>query len=291
MEPTVNDTMHIGVMMHFTDHTATPADVAVAAEERGFESMFATEHTHIPVRDFITWWGGQAMPEEYKRLHDPLIGLATAAAVTSKIKLGTGILVLAQREPLATAKQLASLDRLSGGRLICGVGYGWQADELADHGVVWADRKPALREHIQAVRALWADDEAAHHGARIQFGPCWSYPKPIQQPGPPMLLGAAGSDTALRDVIAHCDGWMPIEGTEPIPQRWERLKGLAAETGQDPREIELTIYGSSGEPSTVEGHRETGAHRVVIGLDGSSGLDSIKRQLDSHLVTIGRYHQ
>ena len=106
-----------------------------------------------------------------------------------------------------------------------------------------------------------------------------------------MLLGAAGGDTALRDVIAHCDGWMPIEGTEPIPQRWERLKGLAAETGQDPREIELTIYGSSGEPSTVEGHRETGAHRVVIGLDGSSGLDSIKRQLDSHLVTIGRYHQ
>ena len=285
----MNAAMHIGVMMHFTDQTASPAEVAVAAEERGFESMFVTEHTHIPVRDFIAWWGGQAMPEEYKRLHDPLIGLAAAAAVTTRIKLGTGILVLAQREVLATAKQLASLDRLSAGRLICGVGYGWQADELADHGIVWADRKPALREHIQAIRTLWTDDEAAHHGERVQFGPCWSYPKPIQPHGPPVLLGAAGTDTALRDVIDHCDGWMPIEGTEPIPQRWQRLKELVTEAGRDPAEIDLSIYGSSGDEAALDGHRATGAHRVVIGLDSSGGLDDIKRQLDIHLTSIERH--
>ena len=281
--------MHIGVMMHFTDHTATPAEVAVAAEDRGFESMFVTEHTHIPVRDFISWWGGQAMPEEYKRLHDPLIALATAASATTRIKLGTGVLVLAQREPLATAKQLASLDQLSGGRLICGVGYGWLAYELADHGIAWADRKPALREHIQAIRTLWTDDEAAHDGERVQFGPCWSYPKPVQRPGPPVLLGAVGHDLALRDVVKHCNGWMPIEGTEPIPQRWLRLKALATDAGRDPGEIELTIYGSSGDRATLDAHHATGAQRVVIGLDGSDGLNGIKRQLDTHLNLIARH--
>lgn len=281
--------MHIGVMMHFTDHTPTPSEVAVAAEERGFESMFVTEHTHIPVRGFIAWWGGQAMPEEYKRLHDPLIALATAASATRRIKLGTGILVLAQREPLATAKQLASLDQLSGGRLICGVGYGWQADELADHGIAWSDRQPALREHIRAIRTLWTDDEAAHDGERVQFGPCWSYPKPAQRPGPSLLLGAVGRDAALRDVIEHCDGWMPIEGTEPIQHRWQRLKELATTAGRDPAEIELTIYGSSGDEATLDGHHTTGAHRVVIGLDSSSGVDGIKRQLDTHVASIERH--
>ncbi len=285
----MNDTMHIGVMMHFTDHTATPADIAVAAEERGFESMFVTEHTHIPPRDFIAWWGGKAMPEEYQRLHDPVVALAAAAGVTTRIKLGTGVLVLAQREPLATAKQLASLDQLSGGRLICGVGYGWQADELADHGIAWADRKPALREHIQAVRTLWTDDEAAHHGQRVQFGPCWSYPKPIQRPGPPALLGAVGHDRALRDVVEHCDGWMPIERTEPIPQRWQRLNELATEAGRDPSDLNLSIYGSSGDQATLDSHRTSGAHRVVIGLASGGGIDDIKRQLDNHRASIGRH--
>lgn len=274
--------MRIGVMMHFTDRTPNPAAVAMAVEERGFESMFVTEHTHIPVRDFIAWWGGQAMPEEYKRLHDPMIALATAAAVTTTIKLGTGVLILAQREPLATAKQLASTDQLSGGRLICGVGYGWLADELADHGIAWADRKPALREHIRAIRSLWTDDEASHQGERIVFGPCWSYPKPMQHNGPPVLLGAVGNETALRDVVDYCDGWMPIEGTEPIAPRWRRLLEIAADAGRDPGEIELTVYGSAGDPATLEQHLEIGAYRVVIGLDNSAGLDDIKRQLDRH---------
>jgi probable F420-dependent oxidoreductase len=210
--------MHIGVMAHFTDLTPSPAEVAIAAEERGFESLFVTEHTHIPVREFIEWWGGQPMPDEYKRLHDPLIALATAASVTSRIKLGTGVLVMAQREPIATGKQLASLDRLSGGRLVCGVGYGWEADELADHGISWSERKPAFREHMQAIRALWADDESSYHGDRVRFGPCWSYPKPLQQPGPPVLLGAVGttrpSTTSSRTAMDGC----PLRG----PSRSDR---------------------------------------------------------------------
>lgn len=163
--------MRIGVMMHITDTTATFAELASESEPRGFESVFVTEHTHIPVRPFIPWRDGQPMPESYKRLYDPIVGLATAAAVTTTIKLGTGVLVLGQREPLATAKQLASLDRLSGGRFVCGVGFGWLRPELEHHRIEWNDRQAALWERLAAVRTLWSQDEAAFEGPRVRFGP------------------------------------------------------------------------------------------------------------------------
>ena len=278
--------MRIGVMIHATDQTIEPATLALEAEARGFASLFLTEHTHIPVRPFIRWWGGQPMPEEYKRLHDPIVALATAAAVTSRIRLGTGVLVLAQREPLATAKQLASLDQLSGGRLVLGVGYGWEADELADHGIAWDQRRPALREHLAAMRALWHDDESSHSGERINFGPCWSYPKPLQSP-PPVLIGATGTDATLNDIVRHADGWMPIEGTEPVHQRWQRLGQLAADRGRDPAELSLVVYGSSGDPGSVETHHEAGASEVVVGVSGSEA--DVLHQLDAHQHLVGRF--
>lgn len=271
--------MRIGVMTHATDLSIDPARLAVEAEQRGFSSLFLTEHTHIPVRPFIRWWGGQPMPEEYKRLHDPIVALAVAAAVTTRIRLGTGVLVLAQREPLATAKQLASLDRLSGGRLVLGVGYGWEADELADHGIAWDQRRPALRESLAAVRTLWHDDESSHSGDRISFGPCWSYPKPVQTP-PPVLVGATGTDRTLLDIVRHADGWMPIEGTEPIHQRWRRLCQLATDHGRNPDELSLHVYGSSGDPTALDAHRAAGAAEVVIAVAGT--LDDVRRQLDHH---------
>lgn len=274
-------------MAHCTDRSMSPADLAVAAEERGFESLFVTEHTHIPVRPFIRWRGGEAMPEEYKRLHDPIVALASAASVTSSIRLGTGVMVIAQREPLATAKQLASLDVLSGGRLICGVGYGWQADELAQHGITWDERRPALREHLAAIRALWSQDEAAFDGERVRFGPSWSYPKPVGRP--PVLIGAAGSAATLRDVVAIADGWMPIEGTEPIAERWRCLRQLAVDAGRDPASLELTVYGSSGEPGVVAGHHDIGATRVVVGVGGDR--DETLRQLDLHQPLIRRFEE
>ena len=244
-----------------------------------------TEHTHIPVRPFIAWRGGEVMPEFYKHLHDPIVALATAASVTSTIKLGTGVLVLGQREPLATAKQLASLDVLSGGRLICGVGYGWERDELAQHGIEWSERRVVFREHLGAVRELWTAEEAAFAGARVKFGPSWSYPKPLQTPHPPVLLGAAGSAATLLDVVDHCDGWMPVEGTEPIPQRWDDLRRLAELHDRDPASIDLVIYGSSGDHATVEGHRAIGASRVVVGLDGVD-VEHVRRQLDHHMTLL-----
>lgn len=278
--------MKIGVMMHVTDSTVTPAVLAIEAEQRGFESVFVTEHTHIPVRPFIAWRGGEAMPEFYKHPHDPVVALATAASVTSTIKLGTGVLVLGQREPLATAKQLASLDVLSGGRLICGVGYGWERDELAQHGIEWSQRRAVFREHLAAVRELWTADEAAFEGEHIKFGPSWSYPKPSQSPHPQVLLGAAGSPATLLDVVRYADGWMPVEGTEPIPQRWDELRSLAEQHDRDPASLDLVIYGSSGDQVTVDAHRAVGASRVVVGIDGGDidggGIDRVCRQLDRH---------
>ncbi len=277
--------MKIGVMMHVTDSTVTPAVLAVESEQRGFESVFVTEHTHIPVRPFIAWRGGEAMPEFYKRLYDPIVALATAASVTSAIMLGTGVLVLGQREPLAIAKQLASLDVLSGGRLICGVGYGWEREELAQHGIEWSERRNVFREHLGAVCELWTADEAAFEGERVKFGASWSYPKPLQRPHPRVLLGAGGSRSTLLDVVGFADGWMPVEGTEPIPQRWEELRNLAEQHDRDPMSIELVIYGSSGDPTTVEGHRIVGASRVVVGIDGGD-VDHVRRQLDQHAALL-----
>lgn len=275
--------MRVGVMTHATDLTIDPARLAVEAEERGFSSLFLTEHTHIPVRPFIRWWGGQPMPEEYKRLHDPIVALATAAAVTTRIRLGTGVLVLAQREPLATAKQLASLDRLSGGRLVLGVGYGWEADELTDHGIAWNQRRPALRESLAALHTLWHDDESNHIGDRISFGPCWSYPKPVQT-RPPVLVGATGTDSTLLDIIRHADGWMPIEGTEPIHERWQRLRQLATDHGRNPEELGLHVYAASGDLAALDAHRAAGAAEVVIALTGTQ--DDVLRQLDHHAEAV-----
>ncbi|MGE3589278.1 MAG: LLM class F420-dependent oxidoreductase [Ilumatobacteraceae bacterium] len=274
-------------MIHCTDLAIAPAELAVAAEERGYESIFVTEHTHVPVRSFIRWRDGEPMPEEYKRLHDPIVALATAAAVTSTIQIGTGVLVLAQREPLATAKQLASLDVLSNGRLICGIGYGWLADELAQHGVAWKGRRRALAEHLEAVRTLWTDEEAAYSGDFVSFGPSWSFPKPLRRP--PILLGAAGSPASLKDVIEFADGWMPIEGTEPITDRWQRIRELAHDRGRDPGTLGLTVYGSSGDRTTLDGHRSIGADRVVIGLAG--GRDDVMRQLDLHQALVPAFQE
>jgi probable F420-dependent oxidoreductase len=277
----------VGVMMHLTDHTVPPAVLAVEAEARGFDSMFVTEHTHVPVRPFIRWSGGRPMPDEYKRLHDPVVALATAAAVTCRIRLGTGVLVIGQRHPLALAKQLASLDRLSGGRLVVGTGYGWLRDELADHGVGWHDRRATWCEHLEALTTLWRDDEACFAGEHVRFGPVWSYPKPIQRPRPTVLLGAAGSDATLRDVVAHVDGWMPIEGTERIADKQRRLHDLASAANRPLDELRIVVYASGGDTATLDAYEALGIDEVIVALDGATDP---RAQLDRHHSLIERYH-
>jgi probable F420-dependent oxidoreductase len=277
--------MRVGVMVHATDRTDLPA-VAVAAEERGFDSLFVTEHTHIPVQAFIPWRNGEPMPEDYKRLHDPIVALATCAAVTSRLRIGTGVLVIGQREPLALAKQLASLDRLSGGRLVVGTGYGWLRSELANHSIAWGHRRSVWAEHVGAVSALWRDEEAAFDGEHVRFDPVWSFPKPLQRPRPPVLLGATGSDATLHDVVHVADGWMPIEGVDDIARCWQRLRSVASEMGRPDIDLQLVVYASAGDPRTLDGYVELGASTVVVGLGGDDPI----AQLDRFQPLVERYH-
>jgi probable F420-dependent oxidoreductase len=274
-------------MAHVTDNTISAADVAVAAEARGYASLFVTEHTHIPAQGSIKWRDGQEMPEIYKRLYDPLIGLAHAAALTSTIRLGTGVLVIGQREPIATAKQLASLDRLSGGRLILGTGYGWLAAELAQHGIAWSNRRAVWRDHLAALRELWTAETASYSGQHVSFGPTWSFPKP-RQARVPVWLGSGASLEAFGDVVEFCDGWMPVEGTELIDRRWAELRKTAEQAGRDVDSLSLAVYGSSGDSQTLDWYQSIGAHHVVVGVDASTA-DGVLAQLDLHQHLVGRY--
>jgi probable F420-dependent oxidoreductase len=178
--------------MFATDRTMGPVALARAAEERGFHSLYLPEHTHIPVsRRTRPPTGGDTLAEEYKRTLDPFVALSAAAAVTDRILLGTGICVVAQREPIVTAKAIATLDRMSGGRFVFGIGFGWNEDEIAQHGIAMPDRRAVAREHVLAMRALWGDEVGEFHGAHVTIEPSWSWPKPMRPEGPPILIGGA----------------------------------------------------------------------------------------------------
>lgn len=203
--------MRLGITMFTTDLAMPVHDLARAAEERGFASLYVPEHTHIPISRRTPPPAGQdELPEEYKRTLDPLVALSYAAAVTTRLRVGTGILLAAQRDPIVTAKAVATLDHLSGGRVVLGVGFGWNADEVAQHGVPYRSRREVAREHVLAMRALWRDEVAAFDGAHTRFEPSWSWPKPVS--GPPVYLGGAAGPKLFAHVAEYADGWMPIGG-------------------------------------------------------------------------------
>ncbi|MGZ4797591.1 MAG: TIGR03619 family F420-dependent LLM class oxidoreductase, partial [Acidimicrobiia bacterium] len=203
--------MQIGITMFATDQTMDFVALAREAEARGFHSLYVPEHTHIPTsRRTPPPTGGDALAEEYKRTLDPLVALAAAAASTERILLGTGICVVAQREPIVTAKAVATLDRISAGRFVFGIGFGWNADEIEDHGIGMADRRAIAREHVLAMRALWRDDIAEFHGEHVDIAPSWSWPKPVRPEGPPVLVGGAAGPKLFAHVAEYADGWIPI---------------------------------------------------------------------------------
>ncbi|MEU0572287.1 TIGR03619 family F420-dependent LLM class oxidoreductase [Nonomuraea sp. NPDC005983] len=199
--------MRLGVTMFTTDLSMPVADLARAAEERGFASLYVPEHTHIPVSRRTPPPGGQdVLPEEYKRTLDPLVTLSFAAAATERLTVGTGVLLAAQRDPIVTAKAIATLDHLSGGRVVVGVGFGWNVEEIANHGVAYRTRRDVTRLHVLAMRALWRDEVAEFDG----FEPSWSWPKPVS--GPPVYLGGAAGPKLFAHIAEYGDGWMPIGG-------------------------------------------------------------------------------
>ncbi len=273
--------MQIGIVQFSTDYSLRIDELARAAEERGFESLFVPEHTHIPTCRRSPWPGGSELPREYKHTVDPLVGLAWAAAATSRLRIGTGIALLTERDPIVLAKECATLDMLSRGRFELGIGAGWNAEEMENHGTAFADRFKVMCDRAKAIKTLWQQEEPEYHGPFVDFDPIWSYPKPVQKPNPPLLLGGESRHT-LKRVVDFCDGWMPrMRAMEDIARQMERLRTMALEAGRDPATISTTLFAAPGDPKVLDTCREAGVFRALIMIP-PVGRDKALSLLDRH---------
>tara|TARA_B100001167_G_C16770703_1_gene307027 strand:+ start:1311 stop:2156 length:846 start_codon:yes stop_codon:yes gene_type:complete len=261
--------MKYGAMMFSTDYSIRPDDLAKMLEERGFESMWVPEHTHIPANRQSAWPGGGDLPKDYWHTYDPFVALTAAATVTNTIKLGTGICLMIERDPITTAKEIASLDLISNGRFIFGIGGGWNSEEMEDHGTDFRTRWRLLRENILAMKQIWTADEAEFHGEYVNFDKMWAYPKPFQKPHPPILMGGDGPTTFDR-VVEYCDGWMPIgsrnSGGPSLSEKIVLLKRQASEAGRDPESLDITSFGVRPDPELVTRLEESGVNRIIFTL-------------------------
>ena len=261
--------MKYGAMMFSTDYSIRPDALAKMLEERGFESMWVPEHTHIPANRQSAWPGGGELPKDYWHTYDPFVALTAAAAVTNEIKLGTGICLMIERDPITTAKEIASLDLISNGRFIFGIGGGWNSEEMEDHGTDFRTRWRLLRENILAMKQIWTADEAEFHGEYVNFDKMWAYPKPLQKPHPPILMGGDGPTTFDR-VVEYCDGWMPIgsrnSGGPSLSEKIALLKRQASEAGRDPESLDITSFGVRPDPELVARLEESGVNRIIFTL-------------------------
>jgi len=273
-----------------TDEAVEPADLARMAEERGFESVFVTEHTHIPASRETNYPAGGELPREYWRIYDPFVTLATMAAATDRIKVGTAICLLIERDPITTAKEVASVDRLTGGRMIFGVGAGWNLEEMRNHGTDPKRRFRILRERVEACRELWTREEASYHGEFVDFERIVCRPAPLQEPHPPVLVGGNGP-TVLDRVVAFGDGWFPnrIPPDEGMIARVEELQGLAEQAGRGP--IPVTLQIPPRDPDVLRRYEEAGVTRTVHMLRAGDAADraSAERKLDEWAERIQAY--
>ncbi|MFI6601347.1 TIGR03619 family F420-dependent LLM class oxidoreductase [Nonomuraea sp. NPDC050536] len=265
--------MRLGITMFATDLSMPVHDLARAAEERGFSSIYLPEHTHIPVsRRTAPATGDDVLPEQYQRTLDPLVALAAAVPVTSTITLGTGILLAAQREPIVTAKAIATLDHISGGRIAVGIGFGWNVEEIENHGVGYGSRRDVARRNVLAMRALWTQEEASFEG----FEPSWSWPKP--RSGPPVYLGGAAGPKLFAHVAEYCDGWIPIGG-KGIRAALPALRE-ACEKAERPM-ARVIPFGSRPTPGKLEYYASLGIEEVVATLP-SGPADTVLPMLDQY---------
>jgi len=278
--------MKMGVFYFPVHYGIEPAELGRALEERGFESLFLCEHTHIPVSRRTPFPAGGELPKRYIHTHDPFVALSFAATATKKLRLGTGICLVPQRDPIVTAKAIASLDVLSGGRFEFGIGGGWNREEMEDHGADYDTRFKLLRERVLAMKALWTQDEASFHGKFVDFDPVWSYPKPKQKPHPPILHGGE-TDHTLKRVVEFCDGWFPrpIAGFTP-KGAVERLRKAAEAAKRDPASLTITVFRGPTESAALAEYRAAGINRVLLDVPDLS-RDEILRVLDKYAPLIG----
>ncbi len=275
--------MRIGVFHFPTDYGIGIAELARALEDRGFESLFVCEHTHIPTSRRSPFPGGGELPKRYAHTHDPFVALSFAAAATRRLLLGTGICLVPQHDPIVTAKAVASLDRLSGGRFLFGIGAGWNAEEMENHGTRFATRFKVMRERVLAMKALWTQDEAEFHGEFVDFDPVWSWPKPAQRPHPPILLGGE-TDHTLRRVVEFCDGWIPRAGRGDFDAReaMARLRRMAEAAGRDPAGLTVTVFRGPQDAAALAAYREAGITRVLFDVPDFD-RDAVLRLLDEYV--------
>ena len=261
--------MKLGVSIFPTDKTIDPARLAQAVEDRGFESLWFPEHSHIPMSR-VTPWGGRKdappLPEMYWRTHDQFVALTAAAAATNKLLVASGITLVAQRDPIWLAKQVASVDQLSGGRMLFGIGYGWNKEEMAQHGVDYTERRALLREKMLMMKALWAEDEAAFDGELVSLEPSWAWPKPLQNPHPPVIMGGAAGPKTFAHIMEFCDGWMPIYGRHPITDKLADMHRAAEVAGRDPATIEVGVFSAPRDAAKLAELAAAGVDRAVFGL-------------------------
>ena len=267
--------MRVGVTAFLTDRTLPPAELATAAEERGYYSLYLPEHTHLPVAEAHppALVAGVEL-EDYGRSLDPWVALGAAASVTRRIRLGAGVCLVAQHDPIVLAKQIATLDRLSGGRVVFGVGYGWNRREAADHGLDFGRRREVAREKLLCMQALWRDDPSEFHGRHVEVPPCHSWPKPVQQPGVRTLIGAAAGPRTFEAVAELADGWMPIGGAG-VAAALPRLRAAAEEAGHPVKSVEVVVFGAIPEAGKLAHYQEIGVDEVVLRIPTVSDAAAI----------------
>ena len=276
--------MKVGIALYLSDDTIPPDELAVACEQRGIESLLFPDHSHIPTSRRTPWPGsttGAPIPEVYKRLIDPFVALGAAAAVTSTLRIGTCVALPAQRDVLQLAKEVATVDWLSGGRMIFGIGFGWNAEEMANHGVAMADRWAIVAEKVEAMKLLWTQDVAEYHGTHVDFEPSWAWPKPVQRPHPPILIGGGWGPRLLGAVVRLADGWMPVSARSSIQSRLDLLYAEAERQGRDPKTLSVNVTDAKPDLDSFRSLEAEGVERVLLSVPVGSRDDTL-RLLDTY---------
>jgi len=277
--------MQLGVTIFATDYAIPIDELARETEARGFESLWVPEHTHIPSSRRSPWPGGSELPLEYSHTYDPFVSLMFAAAVTKTLKLGTGICLVIERDTITMAKEVASLDRLSGGRFLFGIGGGWNAEEMGHHGTNFKTRFTKMGEQVRAMKEIWTKDAAEFHGQYVNFEPIWCWPKPAQQPHPPVLLGGESSYT-LQRVVDYCEGWFPrSRQPELVTKGMIELQDRAAKAGRSMQTISVSVFGMPGDAKLLDIYRAAGVTRCILRLP-SEGRDTILPLLDQYATLL-----
>ncbi|HEY1931141.1 MAG TPA: LLM class F420-dependent oxidoreductase [Acetobacteraceae bacterium] len=279
--------MKFGASMFFTDYSMAPAELAVALEQRGFDIVWAPEHSHIPLGRKTPFVLGGDLPKRYYDVMDPFVTLTAAAMATKTLKIGTGVCLIAQRDPIQTAKLVASIDQVSGGRFVFGIGNGWNQDEMENHGTVFATRHKLARERIEAMQAIWTQPKAEYHGEFVNFDPMMTWPKPVQKPYPPVLVGGAFPYSARR-AIRYGDGWMPqVTSSSPAPltELIPRFRQMAAEAGRDPAKFDISIGGQAEDADLIKRYQDLAVNRVSVSLP-SETAETILPVLDRWVAII-----